>query len=335
MPDRQTIFSPPIGSQRGVLEASARTATDAAAALALVLETEGSTYVRPGAVALFGAPDGQVGWLSGGCIEPDIERRAHGAAQAGRIEWMDVDTRHDEDLLSGSALGCRGRLRLALLPIARLRDWHEPIHAWSQGHGVLQLQLQASGELSMSVGDRQWCWTLPAALPEWSASTSGWRLSIPRPPSILIFGAGPESPALLSMLRMLGCVTTLVEHRPRWAGLVRLADHALDQPPARGLGTLPRACDAALVMHHNFELDREALHALADSPIAFIGLLGPVRRREDLFRVLPGNVRDALAPRLHSPIGLPLGGDGPEAIALSIAAQLQRHLHHVDRRDDA
>ena len=81
--------------------------------------------------------------------------------------------------------------------------------------------------------------------------------------------------------------------------------------------------DAALVMHHNFELDREALLALSATAIPFVGLLGPVRRREDLFRVLPRDARDALLPRLRSPIGLKLGGTGPEAIALSIAAQLQ------------
>ena len=83
------------------------------------------------------------------------------------------------------------------------------------------------------------------------------------------------------------------------------------------------ASDAALVMHHHFELDREALLALAATAIPFVGLLGPVRRREDLFRVLPRAARDALLPRLHSPVGLKLGGQGPEAIALSIAAQLQ------------
>jgi xanthine dehydrogenase accessory factor len=48
-----------------------------------------------------------------------------------------------------------------------------------------------------------------------------------------------------------------------------------------------------------------------------------VRRREDLFRVLPLAAREALLPRLRSPVGLKLGGQGPEAIALSIAAQLQ------------
>ena len=80
-------------------------------------------------------------------------------------------------------------------------------------------------------------------------------------------------------------------------------------------------------MHHHFELDREALAALADTDIGFIGLLGPTRRRDDLFRVLPAQVCESLRHRLHSPVGLDLGGHGPEAIALSIAAQLHAYRH--------
>lgn len=77
-------------------------------------------------------------------------------------------------------------------------------------------------------------------------------------------------------------------------------------------------------MHHDFELDREALVALADTNVAFIGLLGPRRRREDLFKLLTPDQRHRLSPRLQSPVGLDIGGRGPEAISLSIAAQLQQ-----------
>ena len=80
-------------------------------------------------------------------------------------------------------------------------------------------------------------------------------------------------------------------------------------------------------MHHNFELDLEALLALAPVPVPFVGLLGPVRRREDLFRVLPEALHASLRPRLQSPVGLDLGGRGADAIALSIAAQLQAWWH--------
>jgi xanthine dehydrogenase accessory factor len=85
--------------------------------------------------------------------------------------------------------------------------------------------------------------------------------------------------------------------------------------------------NAALVMHHNFELDRETLLQLAPLPIPFIGLLGPQRRRDDLFKVMPAEACAALSARLRSPVGLALGGRGPEAIALSIAAQLQAWRH--------
>jgi xanthine dehydrogenase accessory factor len=144
---------------------------------------------------------------------------------------------------------------------------------------------------------------------------------------VLVFGAGPETPYVLPLLRALGATTTLVERRPRWSAASALADHAIEATPAQALAGPTRRHEVALVMHHNFELDREALHVLAATPIGFIGLLGPVRRRDDLFRVLPADAREALLPRLHSPVGLHLGGSGPEAIALSIAAQLQRLLH--------
>lgn len=329
-PDPMSVPRSAAGGTRAVIEASAAAAARGdPATLAVVLETEGSTYVRAGAMALFGARDGQVGWLSGGCIEPEIEQRAAEAAAAQGIDWMDIDTRSDEDLFAGSAQGCRGRLRLALLPLAALRDWPALVDEWRRGHGDLRLDLQPGGALAATVGDERLRWSLPAAALPWPAPAERWRLEIAAPPSVLVFGAGPETPALLPLLRTLGWMTTLVERRPRWSALAALADQAIARGPAQALATA-RAHDAALVMHHHFELDREALEQLggdAGRGIGFIGLLGPQRRREDLFRVLPADARESLTARLHSPIGLALGGEGPEAIALSVAAQLQRHRH--------
>lgn len=331
MPDRPSAANPApsaAGGVRGILEAAVRAQQRGdAATLALVLETEGSTYVHPGAAALFGAREGQAGWLSGGCIEPEIEILAATAARYGRIEWMDIDTRNDEDLFAGSAVGCRGRLRLALLPLAGLREWPALVDEWRRGHGDLRLEIRIDGALRAAVGDERQPWTFPVARPPWlGAGPTAWMLEIARPPSVLVFGAGPESPALLPLLRALGWVVTLIERRERWQAHAALADTALARSPAQALATA-RPHDAALVMHHHFELDREALEALASSAIDYIGLLGPARRRDDLFQVLPERARMALAPRLQSPIGLRLGGDGPEAIALSIAAQLQARRH--------
>jgi xanthine dehydrogenase accessory factor len=316
------------GATRGVLEAAADAiAHGEPAALALVLETSGSTYVHAGAVALFGGEGRQVGWLSGGCLEPEIALRAEEAVRTQTIQWLEIDTRNDEDLLSGSAVGCRGRLRIALLPLATLAPWPALITAWRSRQGPFEVILDGSGAVAASVGSQQGQHRFKAASVPWPDVPPAWTLSIARPPSVLLLGAGPETVLLLPMLRLLGAITTLVERRPRWQSAAAAADVALALAPAQVLPAADGQFDAALVMHHHFELDRESLAALADSSIRFIGLLGPVRRREDLFRVLPASVREALMPRLHSPVGLALGGSGPEAIALSIAAQLHNHLH--------
>lgn len=314
-----------MSSYRRILETSAAAHQRGdPAALAVVVETEGSTYVGPGAMALFGAQEGQVGWLSGGCLEPEIEKYARSAVARTRIEWMDIDTRDDEDLIGGSALGCRGRLRLALLPLAALRGWPALVEAWRQGSGTLRLSVSTAGEVSAEVGELEQQWRVEAAhADEFHASARKWDLTVPAPPAALVFGAGPETPTLLPLLRSLGWTTTLVERRARWLAEAQHADALVEASPEAASSLPGQAFDAALVMNHNFEMDREALLALAGSGIPFVGLLGPNRRREDLFRVLPAAACETLLPRLRSPVGLKLGGQGPEAIALSIAAQLQ------------
>lgn len=317
-----------MSSHRHLLEISARAHQRGdPAALAVVIDTEGSTYVSAGAMALFGAREGQVGWLSGGCLEPEIEKRARNAVAHARIEWMDIDTREDEDLIGGSALGCRGRLRLALLPLALLQDWLALVDAWRGSRTPLQLRIGIDGELSVEAGVLHRESRLQVATQDASdCAVRHWQVQVPAPPRVLMFGAGPETPTLLPLLRSLGWMTTLVERRARWQVESGHADVVVEATPETALASLDaQAFDAALVMNHNFEMDREALFALADVGIPFIGLLGPMRRKEDLFRVLPAAARDALQPRLHSPVGLKLGGQGPEAIALSIAAQLQAY----------
>jgi xanthine dehydrogenase accessory factor len=319
-----TVFRSPPGGVRAVLEASATVLVHGeTAALAIVVATEGSTYVRPGAMALFGH-ETHAGWLSGGCLEPGIAGHARQAAEQARLEWLDIDTRDDEDLLSGSALGCRGRLRIALLPLQALRGWDALVADWMQAPSALRLQIAGDGAVIASTSRQQARWNLAVA----ERPPLKWQLEIPPPPSVLVFGAGPETPTLLPLLRTLGWITTLVERRPRWKPMAAFADAIVETTPETTLSTMSTLpFDAALVMHHNFELDREALAALSSCDIGFVGLLGPTRRRDDLFRVLASDVRDALASRLRSPVGMDLGGHGPEAIALSIAAQLHAFRH--------
>lgn len=319
-----TVLRSPSGGMRAVFEASAMALQRGdAATLAVVVATEGSTYVRAGAMALFGE-DRQAGWLSGGCLEPGIAGHARQAAERAQLDWLDIDTRDDEDLLSGSALGCRGRLCIALLPLQLLEGWDALVGDWLQVPSALRMEIGGDGVVVAATRRRRMRWNVAVM----GTNEASWQLDIAPPPSVLVFGAGPETPTLLPLLRTLGWMTTLVERRPRWKSMTALADAIVESSPEAARPRIPAwPFDAALVMHHNFELDREALAVLSSLDIGFIGLLGPTRRRDDLFRVLAPGVRDALAPRLRSPVGMDLGGHGPEAIALSIAAQLHALRH--------
>lgn len=307
----------------GVVVAAAIDAVRAGrpAVLALVLETEGSTYSRAGAMALFDGTH-HAGWLSGGCLEPELARRAAVAGSQRRLDWIEIDTRDDAHLFSGGALGCRGRLRIALLPLAALPGIERLLAAWLDGGACLQVSLAAGGGARVQAGAHSREWELAAAPVAWDAAGPSWSLSLAPPPEVLLLGAGPETQMLLGLMHELGWRTTVVEQGERWGEACSRAHARHDHVdiPLRDAGRFA----AALAMHHNFERDRDALAALSASSIPFVGLLGPRRRREDLVKLLAPGERRALAGRLYGPVGLALGGQGPEAIALSIAAQLQQ-----------
>ena len=87
------------------------------------------------------------------------------------------------------------------------------------------------------------------------------------------------------------------------------------------------AFDAALIMTHNFMQDLELLEALLPSPISYVGLLGPKSRGDELL-AKAGLERG----RLRSPMGLDLGAETPEEIALSIVSEVQAVLGGRDAR---
>jgi xanthine dehydrogenase accessory factor len=159
-------------------------------------------------------------------------------------------------------------------------------------------------------------------------------LAIQPPPRVLLFGAGPETDGLYAFLRRLGWRTSVIEHRGRWLAYARAAgiEHVIEHPPeAAALIWAAEPADAGIVMTHNFTLDAAHLRRCAASPLPYIGLLGPPARRDQLLAELGSEVATQLQGRLHAPVGLPLGGSGPDALAVAIVAELQQHLAHSGR----
>ena len=309
-------------AQRNVFEQSLAIAHDPSACLALVVETEGSTYAKFGSLALFRGSERMAGWLSGGCLESLIADAASAAAKGRRTDLFDIDTRDDSEFFGGSAVGCRGRIRIALIPLAGLPGWVEVVSAWLMGESSLRLGVSTSGNVSYGIKGVQERRIDMGVTERWLDGPR-WTVEFGPSAQVLVFGAGPETAALIPLLRSLGWVSTVVERRASWGESATLADETLQVVAS----IRPGRFTAALVMTHNFELDWEALNCVADSDIPFVGLLGPERRRKDLFRVLSSEKQTALGERLRSPVGLSLGGWGAEAISLSIAAQLHAFRH--------
>ncbi|NII09599.1 XdhC/CoxI family protein [Oleiagrimonas sp. C23AA] len=322
----------PVGGMRGVVEAALRGAPDGC--LGVVLATEGSTYRRAGAMIHIASDGHRAGWVSGGCLEPELEALAGEVMQAGRMRLLCIDTRDDGDIVFGSGTGCRGRQWLALLPMRALPKATEQLQAWSDGDLPLHVSVHLDGQVRMRVGQFDSRWSLAVDRHPGLDAQDGaqWQVEVAPPPRLVLFGGGPESTPLLWQLRTLGWHVEAVERRPHWRERVLAADRHVECVPREWPDPVQRL-DAALLMHHNFELDREALERLAPLDIAHIGLLGPPRRRDDLLATLDPGLVQRLKPRLQAPVGLILGGRGPEAIALAVAAGLHQWRQH--RHGDA
>ena len=166
---------------------------------------------------------------------------------------------------------------------------------------------------------------LQRALPD----TDVLALHQPVPIRILVLGAGPDARPVVELAASMGWCVTVVDHRSHYAQASRFpaATTVLDGgPPALAAATAPAtAYAAAIVMSHHFDHDRAYLAELARSSIPYLGLLGPAARGERLLAEL-GDCATPLRGRLRTPIGLDLGAEHPEAIALSIVAEIHAAL---------
>jgi xanthine dehydrogenase accessory factor len=75
------------------------------------------------------------------------------------------------------------------------------------------------------------------------------------------------------------------------------------------------------VMSHDYERDRVQVRALLAADVAYVGVLGPRRRTQRMIDDL--DVSEADAARLYAPVGLDIGAETPDEIALAIVAEVQ------------
>jgi xanthine dehydrogenase accessory factor len=315
--------------------------------LAMITRTLGSTYKKTGAMMLIdeGRPDGL---LSGGCLEADIASHAAGVLDTGKPRRLNYDLGDDSPF--GLRLGCRGQVEILLLKLSPDEDYRpfsllDPTPEGAR-NGTLVVGVAANDPATLgqyayrsaahtaasSDLAKQWLNAVPAQ----DCATPSVRLARPerlvlairRPPRVLVLGAGPDVPPLVTFASSMYWHLDLFDHRrallepSRFPPETRLHE---GRPDRLSQHLTLDDCDAAVIMSHNIDHDIAYLRQLARAPIPYIGLLGPPARRDQVV-AKAGLPDDMLGDRLHGPAGLPLGGHLPESIALSIVTEIHQHL---------
>lgn len=335
------------------------------AVVATLVHTVGSSYRTPGARLLMEDDGTLTGVLSGGCLEADIAERAKKVRASGRSELITYDTSSAQDIVDGLGIGCNGKIQVLLEPgsAAAPSLQFADVVLEKGGRGVIatifhvrgfpdvrlgaRLLLDDAGESFHGVPDSALQKVLSTQarsfLREATTATQSLELGveiadvlfevIAPPPSLAIFGTGPGSSALAHLAKQLGWRVTVLDHRDKASHRREFA--SVDRMVIGDYAQIRRSLDltpslAAVVMSHNFEADLEYLRMLLPSPVQYIGLLGSRNRSEELLSTLfkEGMRPESVRERLFNPVGLDIGAEGPEEIALAILSEIRAVAAH-------
>jgi len=333
-------------------------------ALATVVRISGSAYRRPGAKLLVRDDGGMSGSVSGGCLEADVREHALLVGREAAPKLLHYETGSDDRAPFGLGLGCNGAVDVFVQPMGTpafeetarhlrpsLQDGRAVAVATAlEGTGAgRSVVLAAGGQVKGSTGDA----ALDRRLSELAAERlAGGESSLDviegvkvftevlvPPPHLVVFGAGDDAIPLVRYALDAGFRLALVDHRPAYLAAARFPEAARRiqlRPETPGASAqLPLGRETfALLKTHSLERDREWTRLLIASEVAYIGVLGPRARVEEIMRQLPAKADE----RVFGPVGLDLGAEGPEQVGMSVVAELlavrsgrsPRHLRDKD-----
>ncbi len=261
--------------------------------LATVVATRGSSYRKPGARMLVTSEGWQAGSISGGCLEADVVRRAAWLVEQGTPLVRTYDTSAEGEV----ALGCGGEVDVLL----------EPFQADGPTARAMAEVIETRKPVELTVMEGHFETLRPSV-------------------RLVVCGAGHDALPVHSMASALGWDVHVVDWRPAQVTATRFPGAATQVLAPGALNELPlEAGCAVVVMSHHLIYDARALEAVLRSPLPeYIGVLGPTKRTRDLLAMMPSGFA---LERLHAPVGLALGGEGPASVALAIVSEIHAVLH--------
>jgi len=315
------------------------------AALATVVRVRGSAYRHEGAKLLVAQDGGTTGNVSGGCLEQDVREVALQVLRTGRPELRSYCSGADEVAAWDLGVGCEGEVEVFVEPVTEPRprerellDGRRPFAVCSmmpgEGEGgrgrLIVTQEAAEGDLgspdlnARAAGRaRTLLGTEQSGLHAIGGRTVFFDVFCP-PPQLVLLGAGEDARPLARLAADVGFRVVVVDRRPGYLTVERFptAARLVESDGAELLERLALdAASYAVVMTHNFADDQAYIRALLDTPAAYIGMLGPRQRTERIVRNVSAG-RPVDEARIFGPVGLDIGTDGAEQVALAVIAEV-------------
>ncbi|MFD1604353.1 XdhC family protein [Flavobacterium artemisiae] len=292
-------------------------------ALATIVHVEGSSYRKEGTQMLIDEYGNITGALSGGCVEQEVIRQASSVFTSGCPKVFKYDGRF--------RLGCEGSIYILIELFHPNNELLHLIENAIQQREVFSLSCSFMiDEISKTDFGTSFEFkntTIYHSNYEKDSNNLIFTQKIESLNRLCIFGIEHDAAKLSQMASFLGWEVIII-------GSEYSSVNGSDFPFAKSVLTIkPEDLDqnlfcsntAVVVMSHNFSKDLRFLFNIINSKVRYIGLLGPVHRREKLLNaVLDADlmIDDDAFDKIHGPAGLSIGSKTPEEIALSIMAEI-------------
>ncbi len=306
---------------------------------------EGSSYRQPGARLLTTAGGAYAGTISGGCLEAEVVRKADWMARDGAVVERYAMS-FDDAAEIPFGLGCGGTVELLFEP-AESAEAEALLQAMAsslqgeefrvisflpgEGRGLRRLVLAMTGEVVFASPSLSAEKIACASMLEPGREYEGRYVELLQSPQrLFVLGAGDDAKPLVRFATLLGWTVIVAEGRAQLTRTERFpqAEKVLTLDSARALGIARN--DAVVLMTHSYEQDRRLLASVLPLGPRYLGLLGSRHRSSLLLSEAAaelGRSLDDCCAGVFAPVGMDLGGDGPEAIALSIVSEIQALCH--------
>ncbi|MDD1779574.1 XdhC family protein [Enterovibrio sp. ZSDZ35] len=307
--------------------------------LGTVFSTEGPCYRKAGAMMLFSGEGQQLGMLSGGCLESDIQRQAKKVMNNNKPMTLTYDSEDEENITYQLGIGCGGTVHICLHPITTenrylaLDKLYTSLKLRLSGHYMQRINGESQGEFEPTSEAHQMLSDKHKIGTSIQREGQHWLSTFIQPPiHLLIAGGGADAQPIASLAKTIGWQVSLWDPRPANARPERFTD--IDTFMRSDARTLSQYCndkhvDALVIMSHNLELDAAVLESTLSTSLSYIALLGPDRRRNEVFTL--ARVIDTDLPcKVYGPAGLNLGAALPEGIAISILSECIAVLNGAD-----